>query len=131
MDESEMAERALEYALENHAGADITVLYVAGGPSAMGGTAAGLALEDDASGAAETAAEDVFRKAREAAAERDVEIDTEVGIGHPARVILNRAEGYGVVILGSHSGSLADRLFVGNVAKKVTTQSPVPVTVVR
>jgi nucleotide-binding universal stress UspA family protein len=126
-----MAERALEYALENHSGADITVLYVAGGPSAMGGTAAGLALEDDASGAAETAAEDVFRKAREAAAERDVEIDTEVGIGHPARVILNRAEGYDVVILGSHSGSLADRLFVGNVAKKVTTQSPVPVTVVR
>lgn len=131
VDESEMAERALEYALENHSDADITVLYVAGGPSAMGGTAAGLALEDDASGAAETAAEDVFRKAREAAAERDVEIDTEVGIGHPARVILNRAEGYDVVILGSHSGSLADRLFVGNVAKKVTTQSPVPVTVVR
>lgn len=131
VDESEMAERALEYALENHSGADITVLYVAGGPSAMGGTAAGLALEDDASGAAETAAEDVFRKAREAAAERDVEIDTEVGIGHPARVILNRAEEYDVVVIGSHSGSLADRLFVGNVAKKVTNQSPVPVTVVR
>lgn len=126
-----MAERALAYALDNHSGADITVLYVAGSPSVMGGAAAGLALEDDASEAAEAAAEEVFRKAREAATERGVEIDTEVGMGHPARAILNRAEAYGVVVLGSHSGSLADRLFVGNVAKKVTNQSPVPVTVVR
>jgi len=47
MDDSEMAQRALRYALENHSDADITVLHVVGGPSLMGGEATGLALDDD------------------------------------------------------------------------------------
>ncbi|MBB6646037.1 universal stress protein [Halobellus ruber] len=131
MDDSEMAERALEYALENHPEAEITVLHVAGNPSLMGGTAAGLALEDDAGEAAESKAEGVFDRARELAAEHGLEIDTEVGMGHPARAILNRAEGFDAVVIGTHSGSLSDRLFVGNVAKKVANRAPVPVTVVR
>jgi nucleotide-binding universal stress UspA family protein len=41
------------------------------------------------------------------------------------------AEGYDTVVVGSHGGSLADRLFVGNVTEKVFRRSPVPVTVVR
>jgi nucleotide-binding universal stress UspA family protein len=131
MDDSEMAERALEYALENHPDAEITVLHVAGNPSLMGGTATGLALEGDTNEAAEKAAETVFDRARAVAAEHGVEVDAEVGMGHPARVILNRAGDFDAVVIGSHSGSLTDRLFVGNVAKKVAHQSPVPVTVVR
>lgn len=126
-----MAAQALEYALENHPEAEITVLFVAGNPSAMGGEAAGLALEDDATAAAERKAESVFDRARELAADYDVGIDTDVGIGHPARVILNRAGDFDAVVIGSHSGSLSDRLFVGNVAKKVANRAPVPVTVVR
>lgn len=35
MDDSEMAERALEYALENFSGAEIIVLHVVGEPSPM------------------------------------------------------------------------------------------------
>jgi nucleotide-binding universal stress UspA family protein len=131
MDDSEMAERALEYALENHPDAEITVLHVAGNPSLMGGTAAGLALEGDTNEAAEKAGEAVFDRARAVAAEHGVEVAAEVGMGHPARVILNRASDFDAVVIGSHSGSLTDRLFVGNVAKKVAHQSPVPVTVVR
>ena len=131
MDESEMAERALEYALENHPNAEITVLNVAGTPSLMGGAAAGLALEGDTSDAAEESAEAVFDRARDAAAEHGADIATEIGMGHPARVVLNRADDFDAVVIGSHSGSLTDRLFVGNVAKKVAHQSPVPVTVVR
>jgi len=42
-----MAQRALEYALENHPDAEITVLNVVGEPSPMFGAAMGLALEDD------------------------------------------------------------------------------------
>jgi nucleotide-binding universal stress UspA family protein len=131
IDESEMAGRALEYALENHPSAEITVLHVAGTPSLMGGTATGLALENDAHEAAEESAEAVFDQARDAAAEHGADITTEVGMGHPVRVILNRADDFDAVVIGSHSGSLTDRLFVGNVAKKVAHQSPVPVTVVR
>lgn len=131
MDDSEMARRALEYALEQHPDADITVLHVVGGPSSMGGTAAGLALEDDLEGAVEERAETVFARARDIAAEHDVEITTEVQLGHPTRAILNRADDFDAIVIGSHSGSIADRLFVGNVAGKVVRQSPVPVTVVR
>jgi nucleotide-binding universal stress UspA family protein len=36
MDDSEMAQRALEYALENHPDAEITVLHVVGEPSPWG-----------------------------------------------------------------------------------------------
>jgi nucleotide-binding universal stress UspA family protein len=131
MNDSEMAQRALEYALENHPGAEITVLTVVGGASAMGGTATGLALADDIEEAAEEDARHVFDSARELAAEHDVEINTTVQVGHPARAILNRASDFDVVVIGSHSGSLRDRLFVGNVAQKVFRRAPVPVVVVR
>lgn len=131
MDDSEMAQRALEYALENHPDAEITVLNVVGEPSSWGGAATALALEDDVRGAAEDRAKEVFDDARERATEHDVEIDTEVQLGHPVRAILNRAEDFDVVVIGSHGGSLVDRLVVGNVAQKVFRRSPVPVVVVR
>lgn len=131
MDDSEMAQRALEYALENHPKAEITVLHVAGGPSAMGGAATEIALEDDFEEAAEEHAKKVFDRARELAAEHDVEINTDVQLGHPTRAILNRAHDFDVVVIGSHSGSVSDRLFVGNIAEKVFRRSPVSVIVVR
>ncbi|WP_336357729.1 universal stress protein [Haloarcula sp. CGMCC 1.6347] len=131
MDDSEMAQRALEYALENHPGAEITVLHVVGGPSPLGGAATALALSEDVEAAAEERSEAVFDDAREIAAEYDVEITTEVQLGHPARAILNRADDFDAVVLGSHGGALADRLVVGNVAQKVFRNSPVPVIVAR
>jgi nucleotide-binding universal stress UspA family protein len=131
MDDSEMAQRALEYALENHPEAEITVLHVAGGPSLMGGAATALALEDDSEEAAEEQSKAVFENARERAAQYDVEITTEVQIGQPAQTILNRADDFDAIVLGSHSGSLVDRLIVGNVAQKVVRHSPIPVIVAR
>lgn len=131
MEDSEMSRKALEYALETHPNAEITILHVVGEPSAMFGAATGLALEEDLEAAAERRAEEVSDMARDLAADHDVEITTAVHIGHPTRAILNRAEDFDAVVIGSHSGSLADRLFVGNVAKTVVRRSPVPVTVVR
>ncbi|MEF8887082.1 MAG: universal stress protein [Haloarculaceae archaeon] len=131
VDDSEMARRALEYALENHPDAEVTVLHVVGGPSLMGGEATGLALEADLDEAAKERAEVVLGPARDLAAEHDAEVDTEVALGHPARAILNRAEAFDAVVIGTHGGSLADRLLIGNVAQKVFRRSPVPVTVVR
>jgi nucleotide-binding universal stress UspA family protein len=131
MDDSEMAQRALEYALENHPDAEITVLHVVGEPSPWGRAATSLALEEDIQEAAEELAKEVFDDARELAAEYDVEITTEVQLGHPARAILNKADDFDAVVIGSHGGSLIDRLVVGNVAQKVFRRSPVPVIVVR
>lgn len=131
MDGSEAGERTLEYALETHPDAEITVLHVVGGPSTMGAEAAGLALSEDPGETADELAQEVFERAREIAAEHDVEIETEVRMGHAVGVIIDRAGSYDTVVIGAHSGSVADRLFVGNVAEKVVRRAPVPVTVVR
>ena len=131
MDNSEMAQRALEYALENHPDAEITVLHVVGEPSAMGGVATALALEENLEEAAQERAQEVFDGVRNLAEKYDVEVTTEVQLGHPARAILNRADDFDAVIIGSHGGSMADRLIVGNVAQKVFRNSPVPVIVAR
>ena len=131
MNDSEMAGRALRVALESYPDASITVLHVVGEPSSMMGAATGLALAEDIEAEAEKYAADVFDRAQEIAAEYDREIETKVGIGHPARAILNRVEAFDIVVMGTHGGSISDRLLVGNVAERVFRRSPVPVTVVR
>ena len=131
MDDSEMAERALEYALEMHPTAPTTVLHVVGTPSSMMGTAAGLALEVDIEQAAADLAEPVFDRARQVATEHDTTVETTIRLGAPAKNIIDEASGYETVVIGAHGGSVVDRLLVGNVAQKVFRHAPVPVTVVR
>lgn len=131
MDGSDVAEAALRYALDVHDDAEITVFTVVGEPSAMFGEATAIALADDPEESVRERAAPVLDRAREIAAEFDREIETEVGTGHPARTIIERAEAFDAVVVGSHGGSMADRLFVGNVAETVFRRSPVPVTVVR
>jgi len=131
MDDSEMAQKALEYAIDIFADAEITVLHVVGKATPMMGEVVGLALEDDLQTAAKERANEVFDIAHKIAEEYDTEINTTVAVGHPARTIIKKAEGYDTVVIGSHSGSIADRLFVGNIAQKVFRRAPVPVVVVR
>lgn len=131
MDESDLAERALQYALEAHPNAEITVFHVIGEPSPMMGKATGVALEDDLDAPAREQAKAVFATAREIAAAYDREIETDVGIGHPGRAIVVRAEDFDTVVIGSHGSTFVERLFVGNIAETVFRRAPVPVTVVR
>lgn len=134
MDDSEPAEHALEYALDNHPDAEVTVLHVVGVPSMMMGGAVGLSLEDDIDEGAADRAEPVFERAREIADDRDREIDTVVGIGHPARNIIDHGDDYDAIILGSHGEDwhrATRRFLVGNVAETVSKRSSVAVTIVR
>jgi nucleotide-binding universal stress UspA family protein len=131
MDDSEMAERALEYALEAHPDAEITILHVVGEPSGMLGQATKVALADDVEATAKEYASNVIERAEEIAREHDREVNAVIEMGHPARAIVNRADDYDTVVIGSHGGSLADRLFVGDIARRVFRRSPAPVTVVR
>jgi nucleotide-binding universal stress UspA family protein len=130
VDDSDMAAGALRYALETFPDATITVLHVSGGPSPMMGEATEIALSDDPDSVADEYAEEALDRARDIAAEYDADIQTEVQVGHPAQTILDRAGDFDAVVIGSHSGGLMERLFVGNVAEKVVSESPVPVTVV-
>ncbi|RKD93915.1 universal stress protein [Halopiger aswanensis] len=133
MDGSEMSERALEYALEVYPDAELTVLHVVGEPSPMWAEATGLALADDLEAEAREHADAIFDRAREIAADADgdVTLDTEIELGHPVRAIINQADDYETVVIGTHGGTVADRVFVGNVAERVVRRSPVPVVVVR
>ena len=131
MDDSEMAAKALRYALDVHADAEITVVTVVGEPSVFMGRATTIAIADEPEKTAEEHAQPVIDHAREIAAEYSVELETRVKTGHPVRQILNEAGDFDTIVLGSHSGTLADHIFVGNVAEKVFRRSPIPVTVVR
>ena len=90
-----------------------------------------LALEKDIGTAAEEHASAVFDRAQSVATEYDRDVGTNVKIGNPAKEIIEYAANFDVVVIGSHSGSIADRLFVGNVAQHVFRRSPVPVTTIR
>lgn len=134
MDDSEHASHALEYALDNHPDADVTVLHVVGVPSMMMGEATVLSLEDDISEAAAKRSDLVFERAREVADEREREINTTVGIGHPSRNIIDRAEDYDTIVLGAHGADWSRavrRFLVGNVTETVSKRAPVPVIIVR
>lgn len=131
MDASETAEAALEYALIVHDDAHIAVLHVVGEPSPMLAVASSLALEDDFEAAARAHAEEIFASAEAIAREHGAAIDTITEIGHPARVIIEVAEEFDAIVMGTHGGSLLDRLIVGDVAKTVFRRSTVPVTTVR
>ncbi len=134
MDDSAMAERALEYAIETCVDPEITVLHVVGGATMMMGDAVSLALEDDIDAAAQERAEPVFERAHSLANDHGVDIDTVVAVGDPARAVVNRAQNYDTVVMGSHgkhSEDVARGFLIGNVAQKVFRRSPVPVTTVR
>jgi len=131
MDDSDLSERALRYALDVHRDADITVLHVVGEPSGMMGAATGIALADNSEERVRELSEDVFERAGKIATEHGVAVNVESEVGSPASRIVERADDFDTVVIETHSGSLADRLLVGNVAKSVFQHSPVTVTVVR
>ncbi len=100
----------------------------------MMGEATGLVLEDDLQTAASERSAPVFDGAREIADERGRTINAVVGIGHPAREILERATEYETVVLGAHGKDRprATRQFlIGNVTDTVFKRASVPVIIVR
>lgn len=131
MDGSELAARALTYALEIHPDATVTVLHVLGGGSPMMGEATSVALEEGTQGVGNEQSAAVFDRARQIADVHGATVETAVDYGDPADVIVEHASEFDAVVLGSHSGSLVRRLFVGNTAASVVRSSPVPVTTVR
>lgn len=134
MDDSAHAVRALEYAFETFPTADITVLHVVGVPSMMMGEATALALEDELETAANKHAQAVFEQAQDVAEKEDREISTVVGIGHPARNILQRGKNYDTIVLGAHGADkdrTIRRFLVGNIAETVAKRAQTPVIIVR
>ncbi len=59
-------------------------------------------------------------------------LSTRIDSGEPAATILRAAkEGYDLVVMGSHGHSRLHRFFLGSVAQRVVSESPVPVLTLR
>lgn len=131
MDDSDASEQALEYAIETHPDAELTVLHVIGAPSMSERT--GLAFDEGVRRELEERAESIFEHAREIADEVgfDGEVETTTGIGAPARSIVDHAEEVDSIVMGSQGRDGTARVLLGSVAETVSRRAPVPVTVVR
>ena len=128
------AESALEYALDEHADADLTVLNaIDPGEAGYGARAATPSYSEEWYEQARKAAEETLAEAEERAAAEGLSVDTTVEVGGPANAIVEYAEEESVdhIVTGSHGRSGVTRILLGSVAETVVRRSPVPVTVVR
>jgi nucleotide-binding universal stress UspA family protein len=132
MDESPMARRALEFALEVHPTATITVLYVADYVEESH-TARMLVGPETLRERARERAEALFERARSEAADSGVELTTAVRFGDPARTIVDYAAEVDadLIVMGSHGRSLVSEVLLGDTARTVIRRAPVPVTLLR
>jgi nucleotide-binding universal stress UspA family protein len=77
--------------------------------------------------------EELFKGLREKAKERNLEIKTEVAVGHPADQIVKYAKDNNcdMVILGQRGKSKIESWLLGSVSKRVATYAPCTVTIVK
>jgi nucleotide-binding universal stress UspA family protein len=133
-DDSPLARKALDRALDHHPDADITILYVMNPLwAALVAEGRGLPSVDDWEARVMEEAEDICAAASDRASAVGREVSTVREFGTPSRTILDfvRDNDIDHVIMGSHSREGVSRLVLGSAAERVMRQAPVPVTIVR
>lgn len=125
-DDSPMAKTAVDRAIElaDRFDASLYALYVVN--ERLGRT---TATKDPY----EQAGNSALKAAEAKAAERNLQITTDLIEGRPANAILEYAEDHHIdlIVLGGKDKSAAERFFIGNTAEKVVRHAPVSVLVVR
>jgi nucleotide-binding universal stress UspA family protein len=134
LDDSPLATRALEHALEEWPKAEVTALHVVDPIDAIYESEVGDPVEAEQWYESEMdATEALFDRARERAAEADVSLRTATVVGSPGREIVRYVADHDVehVVVGSHGRSGLERLALGSVAERVLRRADATVTVVR
>jgi nucleotide-binding universal stress UspA family protein len=136
VDGSPQADKAFDYAVENLPDPEITLLHVINPVSAF--TYGDDEYFDIDSFQAEQKrrqerAEALCEEYREQAAAQDLDVETLLTAGKPAKRILQTVEDHDIdlIVMGSHGRSGVGRVVFGSVAEAVTRRSSVPVTIVR
>ncbi|MDQ2049419.1 universal stress protein [Natronolimnohabitans sp. A-GB9] len=135
IDESDPAAKALEYALEEHSDATITLLHVLkpDHPYAPSRANAGIEeYEEYVREFHEGGRNGVLRRGLELAAD-DPDVETALRIGNAATKTVAFADEHGVdlIVIGSHGRTSMSRVLLGSVAETIVRRAPVPVTIVR
>ena len=132
VDRSDPAREALEYAVAQHPGADLTLLHVIDLSGSMYGEYAHVSGDALVESRREEASA-LFEELRELTADHEGRVETDTVVGQPAQRIVSYAEEEGVdhVIVGSHGRSGVSRVLLGSVAELVARRATVPVTIVR
>ncbi|GKZ12991.1 universal stress protein [Haladaptatus sp. T7] len=132
LDGSEQATEALSYTFSEFPDADITVINVID-PIDVGYTSTvGMpGYSEEWYEESKENANALFEEARELADEHGVTLTTKTEVGQPAQTIVDYAEEFDQIIMGSHGRSGVSRILLGSVAETVVRRSSVPVTVVR
>ncbi len=137
IDGSEPSWNALDFAAEQHAGGQITVINVVDPVEDIYLGLEGGYYDADAVDRAADRGEELCEKARERFAETGgldtTDFRTTVETGDPARTIVEYADENGVdhVVIGSHGRTGVARILLGSVAETVARRAPMPVTIVR
>jgi nucleotide-binding universal stress UspA family protein len=129
-DGSAQAEKATETALELARSLDAKVLLFAVARPPEPATMVEVdAMLDDA----REHFEEQFKKIVERAKGLDVELQTDIAVGHPVEQIVHRAETDHVdlIVLGRRGKSRWEKMLVGSTAEKVLRYAHCPVMVVR
>ncbi|MFO7927917.1 MAG: universal stress protein [Halobacteriota archaeon] len=134
-DGSEQADAALQYAATRHADGEFVLLHVLDFVEAGYSAAPEAALAgywEEWYEQAESSAEEMLENAS-ATLEADIDIETEIITGPPAKAIVEyvETEDIDAIVIGSHGRDGLSRILLGSVAETVVRRSPVPVTVVR
>jgi nucleotide-binding universal stress UspA family protein len=138
LDDSPMAQTALEQAIDDYPDADLHLLHV------IDFVEAGYAASPDVGmanylneweEAARDRADELFEAARETAtaAGFEGEVETDVEVGPPARTIVDHAVDVDAdyIVMGCHGRAGVSRVLLGSVAETVVRRAPCPVLVVR
>ncbi len=77
--------------------------------------------------------EEQFKKIRTRATEYEVDLETDVVVGHPVEQIVHRAEAdrVNLIVLGRRGVSRFERIIIGSTSEKVLRYAHCPVLVVR
>ncbi len=128
-DGSPQAEKAVDIAFSLAECLDATVLIFAVARPPEPATSVEMeAVLDDA----KEHFEEGFKKILEKARSHDLEVKTDMAVGHPAEQIIHRAEADGVdlIILGRRGRSMISRMMLGSVSERALRYAHCPVMVV-
>lgn len=138
LDDSPMAQHALEQALADYPDAEFHLLHVIDFVEAGYAASPDVGMSgylDEWEEAARDRAAKLFDDAEATAREAGVEgaIQTSVEIGPPSRTIVDYAKAHDIdyVVMGCHGRAGVSRVLLGSVAESVVRRSPCPVLVVR